>query len=114
MSGGSADRPWGGRRSIGRGPIRRRFTWKVAVALAPAAAGAVGLLHLLPGSSSAGVAQAQISPREAPQISALTQATTSAIAMIWLPADNTDVHWLYAVKADGNTRFRPRIARTAR
>lgn len=39
--------------------------------------------------------------REAPPIAALTQATTSAIAVIWLPADNTDVHWLYPVKADG-------------
>ena len=30
--------------------------------------------------------------------------------MVWLPADNTDVHWLYAVKADGTgARFQPAV-----
>ncbi len=83
------------------GPVHRRFTRMVAVALVLAAVGTLGAPHLLPGVSEASVAQAQIPPREAPQISALTQPTTSSIAVIWLPADNTTVHWLYAVKADG-------------
>lgn len=83
----------------GRG--HRRFARVVAAALVLAALGAFGQVHLLPGSPAAGVAQAQIPPREAPQISALSQATTSSIAVIWLPADNTTVHWLYVVKADG-------------
>ncbi|MCY3911649.1 MAG: leucine-rich repeat protein, partial [Chloroflexi bacterium] len=71
------------------------------MALVLAALGAFAQLSSLPGASLTGSAQAQIPPREAPQISALAQATPSSIAVIWLPADNTDVHWLYAVKADG-------------
>ena len=84
----------GGRRD---GPLAR----SIAVALVLAATGAFAQLSGLPEASLTGSAQAQIPPREAPQISALTQATTSSIAVIWLPADNTDVHWLYVAKADG-------------
>ena len=36
-----------------------------------------------------------------PQITALSQPTTSSIAVSWLAADNTDMHWIYAVKSDG-------------
>ena len=80
------------------------------MALVLAAVGALSLPHLGPGASQAGVAQAQIPPREAPQISALIQATTSSIAVVWLPADATDLHWLYAVKADGTgARFLPAV-----
>ena len=86
---------------MGGGHNHRRLARSMAVALVLAALGALGQLSGLPGASLTGSAQAQIPPREAPQISALSQATTSSIAVIWLPADNTDVHWLYAVKADG-------------
>ncbi len=79
----------------------RRILRIVAVALALAAVGAFGPAHGLPGQAEQGLVQAQIPPRDAPQITALIQATTSSIAVVWLPADNTDVHWLYAVKADG-------------
>ena len=82
----------------------------VAVALVLAAVGALGEPHFLPGQSQEGVAQAQ-STREAPEITALTQPTTSSIAVTWLPADNTDTHWLYAVKADGTDgRFQPAVS----
>ena len=86
---------------MGGGLNHGRFARMVAVALVVAALGAFGQLSGLPGASLTGSAQAQIPPREAPQISALSQPTTSSIAVIWLPADNTDVHWLYVVKADG-------------
>ncbi|MCY4115236.1 MAG: leucine-rich repeat protein [Chloroflexi bacterium] len=77
----------------------------VAVALVLAAVGALGQPHLLPGPSQAGVAQAQSpedSTREAPEITALIHPTTSSIAVVWLPADDTDVHWIYVVKTDGS------------
>ena len=86
---------------MGGAKNHRRLARSMAVALVLAAVGAVAQLSGLPGASLTGSAQAQIPPREAPQISALSQPTTSSIAVIWLPADNTDVHWLYAVKADG-------------
>ena len=85
------------------GSGHRRFARVVAVGLVLAALGAFAQLSGLPGASLAGSAQAQIPPREAPQISALTQPTTSSIAVIWLAADNTDVHWLYVVKSDGTS-----------
>ncbi len=45
-----------------------------------------------------------------PQITALSQPTTSSIAVSWLAADNTDMHWIYAVKSDGTGgRFQPAI-----
>jgi len=74
------------------------------MALVLAAAAAVGHPHLLPWQSQEGLAQAQSqddSPRETPQVSALTQPTADSMTVIWLPADNTAVHWIYAVKADG-------------
>ena len=92
---------------MGYGRSFLRIARMVAAALVLAAVGALSLPHLGPG---AGVAQAQVPPREAPQISALIQATTSSIAVVWLPADNTDLHWLYAVKADGTgARFLPAV-----
>ena len=92
---------------MGYGRSSLRIARMVAAALVLAAVGALSLPHLGPG---AGVAQAQVPPREAPQITALIQATTSSIAVVWLPADATDLHWLYAVKADGTgARFLPAV-----
>ena len=95
---------------MGHGRRHWRFAWQLAVALMLAAVGAVGQLVVLPGASQGDIAHAQTPPREAPQITALTQATTSSIAVVWLPADNTDVHWLYAIKDDGTGgRFLPAV-----
>ena len=75
------------------------------MALVLAAMAALGALHLLPGVLEARVVQAQSSgdsAREAPQITSLTHPTASSITVNWLPADDTAVHWIYVVKADGS------------
>ena len=44
---------------------------------------------------------------DAPRITSLTNITASSITVNWQAADDTDVHWIYSVKADGSDgRFR--------
>ena len=94
---------------MGYGRNYLRIARMVAVALVLTAVGAVGQSHIpalaVPGGRRAGAV-----PAGSPQITALSQPTTSSIAVSWLAADNTDMHWIYAVKSDGTGgRFQPAI-----
>ena len=87
---------------MGNGRSHLRIVRIVAVA----AVATFGPAHGLSGQFEEGVARAQSSNREAPQITSLTQPTTSSITVNWQAADNTDVHWIYVVKSDGSgSRF---------
>ena len=70
---------------------------------------ALGLTHLLPGSSKGVVARASHDGL-APVITAFFYVTSSSVKLAWQEGDGISEHWVYSVKTDGSGgRFRKAI-----
>ena len=78
------------------------ITLAVAAVLALAAMAALSQAYFLPWPSTASAQSPGDSTRETPEITSLTHVTTSSVTVNWHEADDTEVHWMYLVKADGS------------